>query len=452
MTSNKISVIGAGLAGCEVAWQLSQKGYFVDLYEMRPEKMTAAHKTNKFAELVCSNSFRSDDNEKNAVGQLKWELRKANSFILENADLHSVPAGGALAIDREKFSSDITEKISSNPLINIINEEVLDLSKFKEPTVISTGPLTSNRLSDQIIEITKSNKLAFFDAIAPIVYLESVNMNKAWFQSRYDKGDEESDKKAYLNCPLNEIQYKEFIDDIIKASKIDFKDWEKNTPYFQSCLPIEIMAESGIETLRFGPMKPVGLRNPHKNNERPHAVVQLRPDNKEKTLYNMVGFQTKMKYASQVEVFKKIPGMENVQFARLGGIHRNTFINTPHLLSNELSLKNASNIYFAGQITGVEGYVESTAIGLLVSYFIDQKIKNKKPIIPPPTTAIGSLYHHLLFKNELVEFQPMNVNFGLFQELPKIKGPKLKKEIKKVALTSKAKEDWTNWISAINFF
>ena len=277
-------------------------------------------------------------------------------------------------------------------------------------------------------------------------------MKKAWFQSRYDKGNDENDRKAYLNCPLNEIQYKQFIDDILISSKIDFKDWEKNTPYFQSCLPIEIMAESGIETLRFGPMKPVGLRNPHNNNERPHAVVQLRPDNKEKTLYNMVGFQTKMKYASQVEVFKKIPGMENVQFARLGGIHRNTFINTPHLLSNELSLKNSSNIYFAGQITGVEGYVESTAIGLLVSYFIDQKIKNKKPIIPPPTTAIGSLYHHLLFKNDFVEFQPMNVNFGLFQELPKIKGHKLKKEVKKVALTSKAKEDWTNWISAINFF
>ena len=450
MTSNKINVIGAGLAGCEVAWQLSQKGYFVDLYEMRPEKMTAAHKTNKFAELVCSNSFRSDDNEKNAVGQLKWELRKANSFILENADLHSVPAGGALAIDREKFSSDITEKISSNPLINVINEEVLDLSKFKEPTVISTGPLTSNRLSDQIIEITKSNKLAFFDAIAPIVYLESVNMNKAWFQSRYDKGNEESDKKAYLNCPLNEIQYKEFIDDIIKASKIDFKDWEKNTPYFQSCLPIEIMAESGIETLRFGPMKPVGLKNPHDNNNRPYAVVQLRPDNKEKTLYNMVGFQTKMKYGSQIDVFRKIPGLENVQFARLGGIHRNTFINTPKLLSDELSLKNQSNIYFAGQITGVEGYVESTAIGLLVAFFIDKKISKKQYIPPPPTTAIGSLYHHLLFKNEFVDFQPMNVNFGLFKELPQNKVHKLKKEIKKVALTTKAKEDWSIWMSSIN--
>lgn len=450
MTSNKINVIGAGLAGCEVAWQLSQKGYFVDLYEMRPEKMTAAHKTNKFAELVCSNSFRSDDNEKNAVGQLKWELRKANSFILENADLHSVPAGGALAIDREKFSSDITEKISSNPLINVINEEVLDLSKFKEPTVISTGPLTSNRLSDQIIEITKSNKLAFFDAIAPIVYLESVNMNKAWFQSRYDKGNEESDKKAYLNCPLNEIQYKEFIDDIIKASKIDFKDWEKNTPYFQSCLPIEIMAESGIETLRFGPMKPVGLKNPHDNNNRPYAVVQLRPDNKEKTLYNMVGFQTKMKYGSQIDVFRKIPGLENVQFARLGGIHRNTFINTPKLLSDELSLKNQSNIYFAGQITGVEGYVESTAIGLLVAFFIDKKISKKQYIPPPPTTAIGSLYHHLLFKNEFVDFQPMNVNFGLFKELPKNNVRKLKKEMKKVALTTKAKKDWCIWMSSIN--
>ena len=450
MTSNKINVIGAGLAGCEVAWQLSQKGYFVDLYEMRPEKMTAAHKTNKFAELVCSNSFRSDDNEKNAVGQLKWELRKANSFILENADLHSVPAGGALAIDREKFSSDITEKISSNPLINVINEEVLDLSKFKEPTVISTGPLTSNRLSDQIIEITKSNKLAFFDAIAPIIYLESVNMDKAWFQSRYDKGDEESDKKAYLNCPLNEIQYKEFIDDIIKASKIDFKDWEKNTPYFQSCLPIEIMAESGIETLRFGPMKPVGLKNPHDNNNRPYAVVQLRPDNKEKTLYNMVGFQTKMKYGSQIDVFRKIPGLENVQFARLGGIHRNTFINTPKLLSDELSLKNQSNIYFAGQITGVEGYVESTAIGLLVAFFIDKKISKKQYIPPPPTTAIGSLYHHLLFENEFVDFQPMNVNFGLFKELPKNNARKLKKEMKKVALTTKAKKDWCIWMSSIN--
>ena len=450
MTSNKINVIGAGLAGCEVAWQLSQKGYFVDLYEMRPEKMTDAHKTNKFAELVCSNSFRSDDNEKNAVGQLKWELRKANSFILENADLHSVPAGGALAIDREKFSSDITEKISSNPLINVINEEVLDLSNFKEPTVISTGPLTSNRLSDQIIEITKSNKLAFFDAIAPIIYLESVNMDKAWFQSRYDKGDEESDKKAYLNCPLNEIQYKEFIDDIIKASKIDFKDWEKNTPYFQSCLPIEIMAESGIETLRFGPMKPVGLKNPHDNNNRPYAVVQLRPDNKEKTLYNMVGFQTKMKYGSQIDVFRKIPGLENVQFARLGGIHRNTFINTPKLLSDELSLKNQSNIYFAGQITGVEGYVESTAIGLLVAFFIDKKISKKQYIPPPPTTAIGSLYHHLLFKNEFVDFQPMNVNFGLFKELPKNNARKLKKEMKKVALTTKAKKDWCIWMSSIN--
>ena len=450
MTSNKINVIGAGLAGCEVAWQLSQKGYYIDLYEMRPEKMTDAHKTNKFAELVCSNSFRSDDNEKNAVGQLKWELRKANSFILENADLHSVPAGGALAIDREKFSSDITEKISSNPLINVINEEVLDLSKFKEPTVISTGPLTSNRLSDQIIEITKSNKLAFFDAIAPIIYLESVNMDKAWFQSRYDKGDEESDKKAYLNCPLNEIQYKEFIDDIIKASKIDFKDWEKNTPYFQSCLPIEIMAESGIETLRFGPMKPVGLKNPHDNNNRPYAVVQLRPDNKEKTLYNMVGFQTKMKYGSQIDVFRKIPGLENVQFARLGGIHRNTFINTPKLLSDELSLKNQSNIYFAGQITGVEGYVESTAIGLLVAFFIDKKISKKQYIPPPPTTAIGSLYHHLLFKNEFVDFQPMNVNFGLFKELPKNNARKLKKEMKKVALTTKAKKDWCIWMSSIN--
>ena len=450
MTSNKINVIGAGLAGCEVAWQLSQKGYFVDLYEMRPEKMTDAHKTNKFAELVCSNSFRSDDNEKNAVGQLKWELRKANSFILENADLHSVPAGGALAIDREKFSSDITEKISSNPLINVINEEVLDLSKFKEPTVISTGPLTSNRLSDQIIEITKSNKLAFFDAIAPIIYLESVNMDKAWFQSRYDKGDEESDKKAYLNCPLNEIQYKEFIDDIIEASKIDFKDWEKNTPYFQSCLPIEIMAESGIETLRFGPMKPVGLKNPHDNNNRPYAVVQLRPDNKEKTLYNMVGFQTKMKYGSQIDVFRKIPGLENVQFARLGGIHRNTFINTPKLLSDELSLKNQTNIYFAGQITGVEGYVESTAIGLLVAFFIDKKISKKQYIPPPPTTAIGSLYHHLLFKNEFVDFQPMNVNFGLFKELPKNNARKLKKETKKVALTTKAKKDWCIWMSSIN--
>ena len=342
-------------------------------------------------------------------------------------------------------------------MVRIITGTLLDvgtnkinITDFKDPTVIATGPLTSDKLSNQIIAITNSENLAFFDAIAPIVYLESIDMKKAWFQSRYDKGNDENDRKAYLNCPLNEIQYKQFIDDILISSKIDFKDWEKNTPFFQSCLPIEIMAESGIETLRFGPMKPVGLRNPHKHNERPHAVVQLRPDNKEKTLYNMVGFQTKMKYASQVEVFKKIPGMENVQFARLGGIHRNTFINTPHLLSNELSLKNAPNIYFAGQITGVEGYVECSAFGLLVSYFIDQNIKNKKPIIPPPTTAIGSLYHHLLFKNDFVEFQPMNVNFGLFKELPKNNARKLKKEIKKVALTTKAKRDWCEWMSSIN--
>ena len=452
MTSNKINVIGAGLAGCEAAWQLSQKGYFVDLYEMRPKKMTDAHKTEKYAELVCSNSFRSDDDERNAVGQLKWELRKANSFILENADLNSVPAGGALAIDRDKFSSKITNRISSNPLINIINKEVFDLTDFKDPTIIATGPLTSDLLSNQIISIAKSDNLAFFDAIAPIVYLESVDLDKAWFQSRYDKGDEECDRKAYLNCPLNEDQYKEFIDDIITASKIEFKDWEKNTPYFQSCLPIEIMAERGIETLRFGPMKPVGLRNPHDDYKRPYAVVQLRPDNKEKTLYNMVGFQTKMKYSSQTEAFKKIPGLENVKFARLGGIHRNTFINTPQLLSNELSLKTQTNIYFAGQITGVEGYVESTAIGLLVANFIDQKIMKKTLIPPPPTTAIGSLYHYLLFKNELLDFQPMNVNFGLFKELPLTNGRKLKKEIKKVAFTTKAKEDWNNWMSSINYF
>ena len=451
--SSELHIIGGGLAGTEAAWQAASRGIEVVLYEMRPTRKTEVHKTETLAELVCSNSFRSDDHQSNAVGVLHQEMRMMNSLIMQIADLHKVPAGGALAVDRELFASEVEHRIASHPNITLKREEITSLDNPDwENIIIATGPLTAEPLAEAIKAKTGEADLAFFDAIAPIVYLESIDMKKAWFQSRYDKGNDENDRKAYLNCPLNEIQYKQFIDDILISSKIDFKDWEKNTPYFQSCLPIEIMAESGIETLRFGPMKPVGLRNPHKNNERPHAVVQLRPDNKEKTLYNMVGFQTKMKYASQVEVFKKIPGMENVQFARLGGIHRNTFINTPHLLSNELSLKNAPNIYFAGQITGVEGYVESTAIGLLVSYFIDQKIKNKKAIIPPPTTAIGSLYHHLLFKNELVEFQPMNVNFGLFQELPKIKGPKLKKETKKVALTSKAKEDWTNWISAINFF
>ena len=447
MNTSTIKIVGAGLAGCEAAWQLANRGFKVTLCEMRPEKPTAVHKTEKFCELVCSNSFRSNDDEKNAVGQLKWELRSAQSLIMQTADDNSVPAGGALAIDRTEFSDKITKKIYNHPLIEVSHGEVCDLSPENGTTIIATGPLTSDTLAQKLKAITKSENLAFFDAIAPIIYLEDVDMTKAWFQSRYDKGGNSLEKKAYLNCPMTEEEYEDFVAALISAPKIEFKEWEKETPYFQACLPIEIMAERGSETLRFGPMKPVGLRNPHAQYSRPHAVVQLRPDNKAQTLYNMVGFQTKMKHSAQIEIFQKIPGLQEVKFARLGGIHRNTFINSPEILQPDLSLKEHPGVYFAGQITGVEGYVESTAIGLLVALFISEKIAGRSHSSPPLTTALGSLHNYLLFKNKKVLFQPMNINFGLFEDIAPVGNQKLKKDDRKIALTNRAKKDWNDWFN-----
>ena len=447
MDTSLIKIVGAGLAGCEAAWQLANKGFHVQLYEMRPIKQTAAHQTEKFCELVCSNSFRSNDDKKNAVGQLKWELRSAHSLIMKTADKHSVPAGGALAIDREEFSSEITKKICAHPQIEIKHEEFTELSAEDSLTVIATGPLTSNALAKQLKKMTESENLAFFDAIAPIVYKEDVDMNKAWFQSRYDKGENSLEQRAYLNCPMNKEEYDFFIKSLISAPKIEFKEWEKETPYFQACLPIEVMAARGHDTLRFGPMKPVGLKNPHDDNRRPYAVVQLRPDNTTQTLYNMVGFQTKMKHSSQVTIFQNIPGLENVRFARLGGIHRNTFINSPEVLRSDLSLKKFPHIHFAGQITGVEGYVESTAIGLLTALFITEKITKTRCTPPPLTTALGSLHNYILLKDNKSSFQPMNINFGLFQDLPPTTHKNFRKEDRKIAFTCRAKKDWNGWLS-----
>ena len=448
MTIPLIKIIGAGLAGCEAAWQLANKGFLVELYEMRPGKKTAAHKTEKFCELVCSNSFRSSDDQRNAVGQLKWELRSAKSLIMETADRHAVPAGGALAIDRMEFSTEITKKIHRHPFIKIKQEEFSDLSSENGITVIATGPLTSDALAEKLKIMTKSENLSFFDAIAPIIYVDDVDLNKAWFQSRYDKGDNDLDKKAYLNCPMSKQEYEDFVSSLIAAPKMEFKEWEKETPYFQACLPIEVMATSGSDTLRFGPMKPVGLRNPHDYDRRPYAVVQLRPDNLSQTLYNMVGFQTKMTYSSQISVFQKIPGLEKIKFARMGGIHRNTFINSPEMLSSDLSHKDYPNIYFAGQITGVEGYVESTAIGLLVAFFLLKRMTNS-PLTPPPsTTALGSLHKYLLTKDKKELYQPMNVNFGLFKELEEIHKKKMTKEDRKLAYTTRAKLDYSDWLKS----
>lgn len=406
----KVKVIGAGMAGCEAAWQLSRKGCAVQLYEMRPKKMTDAHSSGGFAELVCSNSFRSA-NIMSAVGLLHEELRCMESLIMRCADQAALPAGGALAVDREKFSALVEKEIDASDNIEVIKEEVAQISE-DERTIIATGPLTSNSLAKDIIRITKSSDdLAFFDAIAPIVYEDSIDYDIVWKQSRYDKGGDD-----YINCPMDRDEYDAFIDALIDSEKTDFKDWEKSAPYFEGCLPIEVMASRGRDTLRFGPMKPVGLSNPHKNGERPYAVVQLRVDNASGTLYNIVGFQTKIKYAEQAKVFHMIPGLKNARFARLGGIHRNTFINSPRLLNDNLSLKGSENIKFAGQITGVEGYIESAAIGLLAGIFMAGEI-NGVEMHPPRMSALGSLVNHIVSDANDKTFQPMNINYGLFPPL-----------------------------------
>ena len=444
-----LHVIGAGLAGSEAAWQAAQRGISVVIHEMRPKKTSPAHKTAYCAELVCSNSLRSDDSLHNAVGLLHQELRLANSLILSCADENKVPAGGALAVDRNAFAQLVTEKIKSHPLISVISEEITELpSADFGSAIIASGPLTSKPLAESILSRISNNALSFYDAIAPVVFKESINFDVAWFQSRYDKGD----KFDYINCPLSKEQYYAFVDALLAAEKVDFHDWEKPN-YFDGCLPIEVMAERGRDTLLYGPMKPVGLTNPH-STEKPFAVVQLRQDNKEDTLRNIVGFQTKLKYGEQKRIFQMIPGLENAEFARLGGIHKNTFINSPSLLDDHLRLKSQPNLRFAGQITGCEGYVESTAIGFLAGYFAATELKGLSPVLPPRTTAFGSMLAHLT-ETLPDDYQPMNINFGLFPPLEPVVTPNgklrhLKGADKKKALCQRALSDVSSWIKDIS--
>ncbi|SDZ77231.1 methylenetetrahydrofolate--tRNA-(uracil(54)-C(5))-methyltransferase (FADH(2)-oxidizing) TrmFO [Rubrimonas cliftonensis] len=420
--TDPVHIVGAGMAGSEAAWQAAQAGARVVLHEMRPHRGTEAHRTDGCAELVCSNSFRSDCAATNAVGLLHEEMRRAGSLIMAMGDRCKLPAGGALAVDRDAFSAAVTHALTGHPLIEIDRGEVAGLPPEAWGNVIvATGPLTSPALAEAIAARTGAEALAFFDAIAPIVHFDSIDMSKAWFQSRYDKGETEADRTAYLNCPMDEAQFNRFIDAVLEAPVTEFKEWEKNTPYFEGCLPIEVMAARGRETLRFGPMKPVGLTNPHQPTIKAHAIVQLRRDNALGTLYNIVGFQTKMKYGAQTEVLRLIPGLENAQFARLGGIHRNTFLNSPSLLDGSLRLKAEPRLRFAGQITGVEGYVESAAMGLLAGRFAAAQALGR-PLDgpfgpPPPETAHGALLAHVTGGADADTFQPMNVNFGLFPPL-----------------------------------
>ncbi len=447
---NPVHVIGGGLAGCEAAFQIANNGVQVVLHEMRPGRQTDAHQSEGLAELVCSNSFRSDDYTANAVGVLHQEMRLLGSLILKAADAEKVPAGGALAVDRERFSATVEAQIVSHPLITVVREEVNDIPDNWQQVIIATGPLTSPGLAEAIRRWGGEDDLAFFDAIAPIVHFDSVNMDVAWFQSRYDKSSGGGDGKDYINCPMTQLQYEAFIDALLTGDKMSFKEWEKNTPYFDGCMPIEIMASRGRETLRWGPMKPVGLTNAH-NGSRPHAVIQMRQDNALGTLYNMVGFQTKLKYAEQVRIFQTIPGLETAQFARLGGLHRNTFINSPRLLDDQLRLKGRPNLRFAGQITGVEGYVESAAIGLLAGRMAVAKAKGVKWQAPPRETAHGALLSHITGGAMAESFQPMNVNFGLFPELPlNGKGRRPRGRDRKAAYSQRALIKMAGWAQPIS--
>lgn len=449
MSDKIIHVIGAGLAGSEAAWQAAKRGIKVIIHEMRPLNFSPAHKTENFAELVCSNSFRSDDAEHNAVGLMHEEMRRAGSLIMECADATKVPAGGALAVDRDAFARMVSEKIRSNPLIEVVNEEITTLpnADFGE-VIIATGPLTSEALCQDILKTVNDQSLSFFDAIAPVIYKESIDFSKAWYQSRYDKGD----KFDYINCPLSKEEYYHFIEEIKKAEKVEFHEWEK-VSYFEGCLPIEVMIERGDETLTFGPMKPIGLTNPH-SPEKPYAVVQLRQDNKEDTLRNMVGFQTKLKYGEQQRIFRMIPGLENAEFARLGGIHKNTFIKSPVLLDKYLCLKSRPNIRFAGQITGCEGYIESASVGLMCGYFAACRVNGTEPILPSRNTAFGSMLNHLIDDTAAEDFQPMNINFGIF---PTIQGEttangkfrKIKGMDRKKAYSERALSEIDEWVKKI---
>ena len=442
----ELRIIGGGMAGAEAAWIAASLGLDVVLHEMRPTRGTFAHQTDGLAELVCSNSFRSDDDEQNAVGLLHWEMRAGGSLIMEMAERHRLPAGGALAVDREPFSADVTKRLQDHPNIRIERGEVEGLPA-SGPTIVATGPLTSDALAEDIRRITGTEALAFFDAIAPIVHADSVNMGQAWFQSRYDKGETEAERRAYLNCPMDRDQYEAFIDALLAADVTEFHEGETDTPYFDGCLPIEVMAARGRETLRFGPMKPVGLTNPHAPDVKPHAVVQLRRDNALGTLFNIVGFQTKMRYGAQAGLFRMIPGLEAAEFARLGGIHRNTFLQSPVLLDDGMRLKSHPHLRFAGQITGVEGYVESAAMGGLAARLAFAEITGAPLPALPQTTATGALIHHITGGAEAKTFQPMNVNFGLFPPLDGVRGGRRGRKERYKAYTDRAKMDYAAWLA-----
>lgn len=451
--NSPIHVIGGGLAGSEAAWQIAQAGIPVVLHEMRPVKTSPAHQTNGLAELVCSNSFRADDHTANAVGLLHEEMRRLGSLIMQCADTNRVPAGGALAVDRDGFSATVEKALNEHPLVTIEREEITDPARPDwDSVIVATGPLTSNDLSQSIRTLTGSDQLAFFDAIAPIVYKDSIDFSKAWYQSRYDKGD----GNDYINCAMDKEQYHAFIQALLDAEKQDFKDWEKDTPYFEGCLPIEVMAERGVETLTFGPMKPVGLTNPNAPDKRSYAIVQLRQDNDLGTIWNMVGFQTKLTYGEQKRIFRTIPGLENAEFARLGGMHRNTFIKSPELLDKTLRLKSQPSVRFAGQITGCEGYVESTAIGLLAGRFASRERLDQDTTPPPRTTALGALLGHVTGDAETETYQPMNINFGLFPPAdiddrpPELRGKRMgrgdRKKARKAAVCARGLKDLVKWM------
>ncbi|NQW02076.1 MAG: methylenetetrahydrofolate--tRNA-(uracil(54)-C(5))-methyltransferase (FADH(2)-oxidizing) TrmFO [Rhodospirillales bacterium] len=449
-TPKPVHIIGGGLAGSEAAWQLAKRDVPVILHEMRPVRKTDAHHTDHLAELVCSNSLRSDDDEYNAVGLLHDEMRRCDSIILAAADLHKVPAGSALAVDRDGFSEEVSKRLHGHPAITIERGEVAGLPPAEwDNVIIATGPLTTPALSQAIAELGGEDSLAFFDAIAPIVYKDSIDFSQAWMQSRYDKGD----GSDYINCALSTEQYNRLIDALLEGEKVDFKEWEESTPYFEGCLPIEVMAARGRETLAFGPLKPVGLTNPNAPTLRNHGVVQLRQDNALGTLYNMVGFQTKLTYSEQKRVFRMIPGLEGAEFARLGGLHRNTFLNSPRLCDDTMRMKAMPRLRFAGQITGCEGYVESAAVGLMVGLFAGAERLGKTLLPPPPTTAMGALLGHLTGGANADTFQPMNVNFGLFppldtDHLPKKQRPR-GRDRKKV-VSDRAKTDLGLWLQNLS--
>ena len=454
-SNSPVHVVGGGLAGCEAAWQLAEAGAPVILHEMRPVRATAAHQTDSLAELVCSNSFRSDDWAHNAVGLLHAEMRRCNSLILASADQSQVPAGGALAVDRHGFSARVTAAIEAHRLITIVREEIAGLPPADwDSVILATGPLTSPALAEAVLAVTGEGTLSFFDAIAPIVHAETIDMDIAWRQSRYDKQGPGGDAAAYINCPMDKAQYDAFVQALLDGPKAEFKDWE-HVPYFDGCLPIEVMAQRGPETLRHGPMKPVGLTNPRNPSVKAYAIVQLRQDNALGTLFNMVGFQTKLKHGAQAETFRMIPGLEKAEFARLGGLHRNTFINSPKLLDGALRLKAQPRLRFAGQVTGVEGYVESAAVGLLAGRFAAAERLGAPMTPPPPSTALGALVAHITGGHlEGGDFQPMNINYGL---MPPLEAPKVDADgvriplkergrAKKKLMSERALRDLDGWV------